>query len=133
MCELCDRIEAEIEEWREEAARDGLVYAKHAAVVACKCLALQIGDLLLDPPRGLKWAVFGDGGEKQGGISLVIRSSRSDRRVDFVIAPDGRSVSIVGIGRKAQIKWPAVMSVLNLGLIHKTIAWAAGDKEENSL
>ncbi len=98
---VLDEIEASLREDREEALLDGEVGASESAVVVCRRITIQIADTLAAPPSGFKWAVFG---EDEGGVSLVLWSSVTDRRVDFRISADGLRISAVYIDEKLKAK-----------------------------
>lgn len=90
---ICDEIEATLREDREEAVLHGEVCANDPAVATCQRIASHIASWL-SLSSGLKWAAFG---EDTGGVSLVLRSVITDRRVDFTISADGLRISAVRI------------------------------------
>ncbi len=86
---LLETIEAELLEDREEGLLHGEVVANEVAVKACQ----NVGSVVyaqLKPPN--KWAAFGEDG---GGVTLVIWSPNTDRRVDFRISQDGTQVVVI--------------------------------------
>lgn len=97
---LCDDIETTLREDREEGHLHGEVCATEAAVATCKRIACRIGPLAF-LSLGLKWAAFG---EDTGGVSLVLRSVATTRRVDFRISPDGLNISAVHIDENLEAK-----------------------------
>lgn len=78
------QIERSLWEDRDEGAEHGEDVASDAAVHICKRLAGAMLTLLARPPKGFTWVVFG---EEEGGVTLALRSSVTDRRVDFPICP----------------------------------------------
>ena len=90
---LLDKIETSLLEDRKEGLLYGEVCASDASVDRCKRIATQI-EKWLTPSFGLKWAAFG---EETGGVSLVLQSLVTDRRVDFRISSDGMKVSAISI------------------------------------
>lgn len=95
-----DQIEATLREDREEACLQGEVCATEAATATCKRIAFHIAPWLALSSES-KWAAFG---EDTGGVSLVLRSVVSNRRVDFRISPDGLIISAVHIDENLEAK-----------------------------
>lgn len=86
---ILDDIENCLLEDRREGRLHGEAGPTDAAIATCKGIMGWVSPFDLLPSR-LKWAAFG---EAAGSVSLVARSPVTDRRVDFRISPDGRSVS----------------------------------------
>jgi len=97
---ILDDIESSLREDCEEARFHGEVCARQPAVATCRRIAVKIADWLA-PSLGLKWAAFG---EDTGGVSLVLRSEVTDRRVDFRVSADGLHISAVRIDENLSAK-----------------------------
>ena len=91
--DILDAIESSLLEDRDEALLHGEVCASEPGIATCRRIAIKIAPWLA-PSSGLKWAAFG---EDTGGVSLVLRSVITDRRVDFTISADGLRISAVSI------------------------------------
>lgn len=94
-----DRVLDEIESTLMEDRQEGVIHdefcASDAAISTCKLLAAQASQWLLFS-AGMKWAAFGD---TEGGVSLVLRSEKTNKRLDFKIAGDGLSVCAIQIDK----------------------------------
>lgn len=90
---VLDEIESTLMEDREEGVIHDEFCASDAAISTCKLLAVQASQWLLFS-AGMKWAAFG---EAEGGVSLVLRSEETDRRLDFKIPGDGLGVSAIRV------------------------------------
>ncbi len=116
---LLDEIEDSLREDREEALLDGEAGASESAVVACRRITIQIADTLAVPPSGFKWAVFG---EDEGGVSLVLWSSVTGRRVDFRISADGLRISAVYIDENLKAK-SIDLALYDRSVVRESAAW----------
>ena len=88
-----DRISGDLAEDVEEAAENGEVVPTEAAQAMCLRVARLIsGDIVLAPR--LKYAAFS---EESGGVSLVLQSLITDRRVNYRISPEGVTVSVIAV------------------------------------
>ena len=116
---VLDEIEATLQENRQEGILHGEICANQTAVATCKRMALLIIDRLLAPPRGLKWGAFGEDG---GGVSLVLQSLISDRRVDFRISPDGACLTAIRIDENMRSE-SVVLSVTDRDALRERAGW----------
>ncbi len=96
--ELVERIEFKLKEDRAEAEISEDTAPSPGAVDVCLSLARRVAPHIALAPR-LKWAAFT---EDDGGISLVLQSLVTDRRLNCRIAPDGSIVSVIRIDESMQ-------------------------------
>lgn len=114
-------IEETLREDDEEAILHGDVCVNRAAIEKCKCLASLVA-FRLTLFSELKWEAFGEG---TGGVSFVIRSLITDRRVDFRISVDGRHVSVFSVDENAKVKSTPLLSD-NCGHLYRSVDWVMG-------
>lgn len=98
--DILDAIESTLLEDREEGLLHGEVCASDPALATCRRLAVNIAPWLVRS-SGRKWAAFG---EDTGGVSLVLRSVLTNRRVDYRISADGLHISAVHIDENLSAK-----------------------------
>ena len=119
---IAARIAESLQGDREEGIEHGEDVANDAAIRICKRLAGTMLSLLAHPPAGFKWAVFG---EQEGGASLVLRSSVTDRRVDFVIRP-GKLVAVYAVSIDEYLNAKTVpVAVDHASVIRELAEWVA--------
>lgn len=121
-----DTIAARIAESLREDREEGLLYgetvASPAAVRVCQTVAAAMMELLADPPAEFKWEAFGE----EGGAALVLRSSKTDRRVDFLIRtdkPDIVNAVFIDEGMNART---VPVAVGHVSMIRYLAEWVAG-------
>ncbi|MGB2987772.1 MAG: hypothetical protein WBE26_18040, partial [Phycisphaerae bacterium] len=113
-----DRIQRDLEQDADEAALDGEIPPTRAAVEKCIRLARSVAPVLVLVP-GLRRAAFA---EESGGVSLVLRSEITDRRVDFTISADGLHISAVYIDENLTAK-SVPLAVDDRSSLRETAAW----------
>lgn len=91
---ILDEVEATLLEDREEGVLHGEMCAGDAAVATCKCIAIHVASWIILGSPNVRWAAFGEDG---GGACFVLRSIASNRRVDFRISPDGKSITAIRV------------------------------------
>lgn len=116
---VLNEIEATLREDRQEGILHGEVCANQTAVATSKRIALQIVDWLSAPPSGMKWGAFGEDG---GGVSLVLQSLITDRRVDFRISPDGARLTAIHIDENMRCE-SVVLSVTDGDALRERAGW----------
>jgi hypothetical protein len=94
--ELVERIELKLLEDREEADCSGDTAPTARAFHTCLSLAQRLAPHVALAPR-LKSGAFT---EDNGGVSLVLQSLVTDRRLNCRIAPDGVAVSAIRIDER---------------------------------
>jgi len=97
---ILDEIESTLLEDREEGLLHAEVCASEPALATCRRLAVKIAPWLARSSER-KWAAFG---EDTGGVSLVLRSVLTNRRVDYRISADGLHISAVHIDENLSAK-----------------------------
>ena len=118
------RIQRSLWEDRAEGVRHDEDVASDAAVAICRRLAGAMLTLLAHPPKGFTWATFG---ESEGGAALVLRSSVTDRRVDFVIRP-GKPDILCTVCVDEHLRTRTVpIAVGHVSAIRKLAEWVAGE------
>lgn len=103
MTTLAEQIVTMLEEDREEARRFHEVWAKTEALPTARRIAEVIGSdwpdddgpSQIESIPTLACVAFG---HANGMISIVVRSSVTERRVDYAIRPDGLEVAILRQG-----------------------------------
>jgi hypothetical protein len=83
------RVRDYLEEDIDDAHTEGTAAPTHEAVDACVKLARLLAPRIAEEPA-LKWAPYG---RDDGGVSFAIQSLATDRRIDFDISTDGKTVS----------------------------------------
>ncbi len=116
--DVLDEIDACLREDRDEGLLYGELCASEPAVDTCKRIASHIVTWLLFS-AGLQWAAFGEDG---GSVALVLRSPITDRRADFRISADGRTISVISINEHITAK-SAPVSVDDSIALRETAAW----------
>lgn len=121
--QIPSRIERSLREDRDEGVEHDEDVANDAAVAICMTLGGAIRTLLAHPPGGFKWAAFGEAG---GNACLVLQSSVTDRRVDFVIRPGKPEVVYAVSIDEILTAQRTSMTVEDVALIRKFGEWVAG-------
>jgi hypothetical protein len=101
---LVEQVECKLEEDRGDAEREAETPPSPAAVDACLSLAKHLAPHLALAIR-LKWGAFT---EEDGGISLVVQSLVTDRRLNCRIGSDGSSVSTIRIDEHMHAETTAI-------------------------
>lgn len=96
--EFIERIEMKLIDDREEADVGDDVAPSHAAVQMCLDLARRLAPHVVLAPQ-VKSGAFS---EDNGGISLVLQSLVTDRRLDVQITPEGTVLSAIRIDEHMQ-------------------------------
>jgi hypothetical protein len=94
------RVDQDIKDDCAEIISEGGTEPTRAAVDACRAVANTLSNSVASTPN-LKHAAFV---EEEGGISLVLQSNTTNRRVNFRVSPSGATLVVVtvdAIGRTA--------------------------------
>lgn len=91
---LAVKIRSSIGEDDSEAMEYGEPTADERALQACLTLASYISGLLSELSPGFAWAPFL---LDDGGVSLILRSKKTHRRVEFKFPPCGAPITVVRI------------------------------------
>lgn len=116
--ESLKRIQRNLQEDREDAGIDGEVAPTDAAVETCMKLTRCIAPRVILKPR-LRWAAFT---EETGGVSLVLQSLVTDRRLNYQISPDGTRISAIRIDEYMRSE-SFVVSVDDEEMLRERTAW----------
>jgi len=116
--ESIKRIQRNLREDREDAGIDGEVAPTDAAVETCMKLTRCIAPRVVLKPR-LRWAAFT---EETGGVSLVLQSLVTDRRLNYQISPDGTRISAIRIDEYMRSE-SFVVSVDDEEILRERTAW----------
>ena len=91
---LADKRRSSIAEDSSEAIEYGEPTASKTALQACLTLASYISGLLSELSPGFAWAPFL---LDDGGVSLILRSKKTHRRVEFKFPPCDAPITVVRI------------------------------------
>jgi len=97
-CKLVERIELKLAEDREEADFGDDVAPTQRAAEACLRLAQRLAPHIALAPR-LKSGAFTD---DDGGVSLVLQSLVTDRRVSCRVPPGGTDITVIRVDESMQ-------------------------------